>query len=271
MTFTYLGTELRRSFRNPRYVFFTIDVPVVLFLVIGNAFKGDVFGVSAQTWYMVNMAVFGAIGAVLGVGARIADERDSGWNRQLRLTPLPPLGYVAGKVMTGMLVALPALVLVCLAGRLTGAVQLGATQWAEVIGLGWVAILPMAVVGVGLGYFSSGDNAQAVNGGVIMLMSMFGGIWFPIDATSPDWLRVTASVLALRRESRGGGRGRHCEARRQLPPRAAGTPPALAGAAPALAPPAPRRRMGSRIGEGGKGRRAAGAVGVEGGGAPAGC
>ena len=50
----------------------------------------------------------------------------------------------------------------------------------------------MAVVGVGLGYFSSGDNAQAVNGGMIMLMSMFGGIWFPIDATSPDWLRVTA-------------------------------------------------------------------------------
>ena len=28
-----------------------------------------------------------------------------------------------------------------------------------------------------------------------MLMSMFGGIWFPIDATSPDWLRVTAHGL----------------------------------------------------------------------------
>ena len=46
-------------------------------------------------------------------------------------------------------------------------------------------------------------------------------------------LRVAASALALRRESRGGGRPR--EARRQLPPLA------------------PRRRMGSRIGEGGRG------------------
>ena len=44
------------SYRNPRYLFFTIGIPVVLFLVIGNAFEGDVFGVSAQTWYMVNMA-----------------------------------------------------------------------------------------------------------------------------------------------------------------------------------------------------------------------
>ena len=63
--------------------------------------------------------------------------------------------------------------------------------------------------------------------------------------------RVVASALALRRESRGGGRRR--EARRQLPP------------------PAPRRRMGSRIGEGGRGWRAAGAIGVEGGGAPLPC
>ena len=127
--------------------------------------------------------MFGAIGAVLGVGARIADERDSGWNRQLRLTPLPPLGYVVGKVVTGMLVALPALVLVCLAGRLTGArAARRRSSGPRSIGLGWLAMLPMAVVGVGLGYLSSGDNAQAVNGGMIMLMSMFGGIWFPIDA-----------------------------------------------------------------------------------------
>ena len=109
MTTTYLLTELRRVYRNPRYLFFTIGVPVILFLVIGNAFEGKLFGVSAQTWYMVNMGVFGATGAVLGIGARIADERDRGWNRQLRLTPLPPLGYVMGKVLTGMLVALPAL------------------------------------------------------------------------------------------------------------------------------------------------------------------
>jgi ABC-2 type transport system permease protein len=195
MTTTYLLLELRRVYRNPRYLFFTVGVPVILFLVIGSAFEGEFFGVSAQTWYMVNMGVFGATGAVLGVGARIADERDRGWNRQLRLTPLPPLGYVVGKVLTGMLVALPALVLVCLAGALTGEVHLSAVQWAQVIGLGWLAILPMAVVGVGLGYFSSGDNAQAVNGGTIMLMSMFGGIWFPITAESPPWLETTAHAM----------------------------------------------------------------------------
>lgn len=195
MTATYLLTELRRAYRNPRYLIVTVGMPSALFLVIGNAFTGDVLGVSAQTWYMVNMGVFGAVGAVLGVGARIADERDEGWNRQLRLTPLPPMGYVAGKVLTGMLVALPALVLVCAVGALSGHVELSGGQYAEVVGLAWAALLPMAVVGVGLGYASSGDSAAAVNGGTVMLLSMFGGIWFPIDPTSPGWLQATAHLM----------------------------------------------------------------------------
>jgi ABC-2 type transport system permease protein len=144
---------------------------------------------------MINMATFGALGAVLGVGARIAVERDAGWNRQLRLTPLPPQGYVLGKVLVGMLVALPSILLVCLAGFLSGDVHLDAGQWLEVVGLGWVALLPMAAVGVGLGYLARGDTAQAANGGVIVLMSMFGGIWFPVDSTSPGWLRTVADVM----------------------------------------------------------------------------
>ena len=149
MSLTYLSIELKRSYRNARYMLFTLGIPLVLFLVIGNAWNTNIGGVSGQTWYMVNMGMFGSMGAVLGVGARIAVERDAGWNRQLRLTPLPALAYVVGKVVTGMLLALPALLLVDLAGALSGNVHLTALQWTEVVGLGWISVLPLAVVGVG--------------------------------------------------------------------------------------------------------------------------
>jgi ABC-2 type transport system permease protein len=195
MSTTYLFTELKRSYRNPRYMLFTLGIPVVLFLMIGGAFDQNVGGVSGQTWYMVSMGMFGSMGAVLGIGARIAVERDTGWNRQLRLTPLPALGYVVGKVVTGMLIALPALLLVDLAGKLTGKVDLTALQWAEVIGLGWISVLPLAVVGVGVGYLSRGDSAQAVNGGLVMLMGLFGGLWFPIDGSAPEWLQSVAHAM----------------------------------------------------------------------------
>jgi ABC-2 type transport system permease protein len=195
MSTAYLFLELKRSYRNPRYLLFTLGVPLVLFLVIGNAWNQDIGGVSGQTWYMVNMGMFGSMGAVLGVGARIAYERDAGWNRQLRVTPLPALGYVIGKVVAGMLIALPALLLVDLAGALTGQVDLSALQWVEVVGLGWISVLPLAVVGVGIGYLASGDSAQAVNGGLVMLMALFGGLWFPIDDSAPQWLQSVAHAM----------------------------------------------------------------------------
>ena len=144
---------------------------------------------------MVNMGVFGAMGAVLGVGARIADERDAGWNRQLRLTPLPPLGYVAGKVLTGMLVALPALVLVCLAGRLTGEVHLAPPSGPRSLGLGWLAVLPMAVVGVGArlprpGRQRAGGQRRPGHAAVDVRRHLV-----PDRRTSPTWLQSTAHVM----------------------------------------------------------------------------
>lgn len=170
---------------------FTVGLPVVLFLLVGSGMSGDIAGVSARTWYMVNMAVFGSVAAVLGAGARIAVERDAGWTRQLRLTPLPPLGYVGAKVATGMLVALPAFLLVCLAGWLSGQVRMTSLQWGQLIVLSWLALLPLAVVGVGIGYLARGDSAQAVNGGVMLLLSMLGGLWFPLEG-APGWLVTLA-------------------------------------------------------------------------------
>ena len=65
MTVTYLRLELLRTYRNIRYLIFTLGIPVILFLVIGGAFGNQqVLGVSGQTWYMINMATFGAFGAL---------------------------------------------------------------------------------------------------------------------------------------------------------------------------------------------------------------
>ena len=195
MTATYLRLELLRTYRNTRYLIFTLGIPVILFLVIGGAFDGSVFGVSGQTWYMINMAI--VRGVRRGARGRRTDRRRA--RRRLEppaaAHPAAAAGLRHRQGVVGMLLALPSLLLVCAAGRLTGDVQLSGVQWAEVIGLGWLALLPMAAVGVGLGYLARGDTAQAVNGGVVMLMSMFGGVWFPVDDSSPTWIRTLADAM----------------------------------------------------------------------------
>ena len=49
----------------------------------------------------------------LTAGARIAIERQTGWNRQLRLSALSPRAYIVSKSAVSLLVALPAILLHC--------------------------------------------------------------------------------------------------------------------------------------------------------------
>ena len=97
MKTAYLALEARRALRNPRFLFFTMVFPVVIFLIDVGAFgKGNVPG-SNVTYTAYLMAEFGRVRGVhrrLNGGARTAVERASGWQRQLRLTPLTPRNYL---------------------------------------------------------------------------------------------------------------------------------------------------------------------------------
>ena len=84
--------ELLRTFRNRRFFFFSLGFPLVLYFLIAapNRNEHDLggTGISAPLYFMVGLASFGAMNAMLSSGARIAAERAAGWNRQLRITPL---------------------------------------------------------------------------------------------------------------------------------------------------------------------------------------
>jgi energy-coupling factor transporter ATP-binding protein EcfA2 len=53
-------------------------------------------------------------------GAMVAVERALGWTRQLRLTPLRPLAYMAIKVLSAMVLGLMSVVVVFVVGALSG-------------------------------------------------------------------------------------------------------------------------------------------------------
>lgn len=192
MSFTYLLLEARRAMRNGRFLIFSIAFPVLLFLLyVGIFAKGDkeVIGV-----LMVNMTGFGALSAALFAGGRVALERSLGWQRQLRLTPLSGSGYLAAKGITGMLLALPAVVLVPLVGAVVEGVSLDVTGWLRVtIGI-WLAAIPFALIGLLIGQIGTPDSMQPIMSLTMMTMSMLGGIFIPIDGM-PDWLSKIAHVL----------------------------------------------------------------------------
>jgi ABC-2 type transport system permease protein len=195
MTYHLLATDVRRTVRSGRFLIFTIGFPVVFFVIFANLYgHGEQSGVSATTYLMTEMAVFGGMGAAINAGARIALERQIGWNRQLRLTPLRPRAYLRAKLLTGLLVALPSVLLLFACGALFEGVHLTGGEWLRMAVLFMVALVPLAVLGIAVGYLATGDSVPSMSGATLMVLSLLGGVWVPVD-TMPDAFASIAHAL----------------------------------------------------------------------------
>ncbi|MEU6011929.1 ABC transporter permease [Streptomyces sp. NPDC047453] len=191
--------ELARALRNRKFLFFSMLYPSILFLIIAGKADGvtkvDGTGLTVPTYMMVSMASFGALTAVLmGNSERIAKERESGWVRQLRLTPLPGRGYVLAKTAGAAVVSLPSIVVVFVVAAAVKQVRLEAWQWLALTGAIWAGSLVFAALGVTIGYLATGDAVRPITMIIYFGLSMLGGLWMP-STTFPRWLQNIAEWL----------------------------------------------------------------------------
>ncbi|MGZ4224313.1 MAG: ABC transporter permease [Solirubrobacteraceae bacterium] len=182
---TYTRYELLRTVRERRLVFFGFGFPLVLYFIIAvpNRHMQDVAGsgVTAPLYYMVSLASFGTMMSMVSLGGRIAGEREVGWTRQLRITPLSPRAYLRAKVMTGYTMAALSLGLLYVAGAALG-VSLSAAEWIRTTLLIAVALMPFAALGIGLGHLLTVDSVGPAIGGTVSLLALVSGTWFPITS-----------------------------------------------------------------------------------------
>ncbi|GGN71358.1 ABC transporter [Actinoplanes lobatus] len=178
-----IGLELRRLLRNKRTVVFTVVMPPVFFLIFGTGseYKTEPAGVGNVTAYvMVSMAVYGAMLATTSGGAMVAIERAAGWSRQLRLTPLRPLAYVAVKMVIAMLIGAVPVVVVFAIGAFSGA-EMPAAAWLGCGLLAWVSALVFAAFGLFMGYLLPSENVMQLLGPLLAVLSFAGGLFVPLD------------------------------------------------------------------------------------------
>jgi ABC-2 type transport system permease protein len=176
---------MARLFRNKRFFFFTLVFPLVLFLVFAGSNRDGLIDMGSYTlkfplFYMVAMAGYGAMMAAISGGARIAAERSVGWNRQLRLTPLPVRVYFRVKVLTSYVMALISILVLYVAGLSMGVRIDPVGRWVQMTGLLLVGIMPFVAIGILLGHLLSVDSMGPALGGSAALFALLGGIWFPL-------------------------------------------------------------------------------------------
>jgi ABC-2 type transport system permease protein len=100
--------------------------------------------------------------------------------------------------MCAMVVALPPILAVCLAGAVINGVSLGMGQWAAVLGLLWLGVAPIAVLGMGIGYLLDAQKAQAAGAVCYLGLSLIGGLWFPLSQF-PHWLADVSRLTPINR------------------------------------------------------------------------
>jgi ABC-2 type transport system permease protein len=184
-TVGYARYELLRTFRNRRLYIFSFGFPLVLYYAIAapNRDEHDLggTGIGATLYFMVGLAAFGAMSAVLGSGGRISAERAVGWNRQLRLTPLSTRAYFRVKVLTAYAMALVTIALLYVAGASLG-VSLGTSDWVQMTLLLLVGLAPFAALGILLGHLLTPDSVGPAIGGTTAVFALLGGVWFPVTS-----------------------------------------------------------------------------------------
>ena len=195
---SYLSLELKRSLRDKRFVLITIAWPVAAYLLFSTVFgaaANKAEGLLPVVAIMVAMAAFGAMGGVLmASGPRIAYDRQTGWLRQLSLTPLSKTRILATRLLVAISLSIPAVVITFAAAAAIKGVSLEPWQWAAMAGVLVAGCVPFAVIGLIAGSVSDGDSSQGLTMVVYLLLASLGGLWMPVQLL-PAPMQTIAHVL----------------------------------------------------------------------------
>ncbi len=198
----FVRFEVVRTLRNIRYLSFLVVMPVVFYLLWGR---------TGGPGAMVAMSVYAACGgALLGSGNTIAEDRFTGWIRQLRVTPLSNRAWLTGKIVQGVLTVIPGVLIVSVVAVFTGHVELDAAKWLGLAALFLLGSLPFALIGVFFGMLLRGKTATVVLMLVFFALMFIGGViagntTIPGGAITPTYNLLAAGIQISQGQPIGGG------------------------------------------------------------------
>src|SRR5581483_6385425 len=160
---------------------------VILYLIIGtnSAYGNERSGSgNVSAYILISMAVYGAVLASTSGGATVAVERALGWSRQLRLTPLSAVSYIAVKALVALLLGLLSVAAVNVVGIISGKAEMPTHVWIAAAIIAWAGSIVFGAFGLFMGYLLPSENVMQVLGPLLAVMAAIGGLWFPINDSS---------------------------------------------------------------------------------------
>jgi len=179
----FVAWEFRRNFRMLDATFFVIVLPAAMYMMFGVAMdQGEMpagYG-NISAYVMTSMAVYGAVIATTSMAGSAAVERSMGWGRQLNLTGLRQGHYIIGKMLMALLMAISPIVIVYVAGALTGAGFDSFSHWLASAALCLVVAIPFSLYGLAFALLFRSETAVSAASGFLVIFAFFGNLFIPL-------------------------------------------------------------------------------------------
>jgi ABC-2 type transport system permease protein len=175
--------EFTRLVRTRSFSFSVVGFPVVFYLFFGIIMnRGQQIGaISVAKYVLASYAVFGMVGAALfGVGVGLAADLAAGWLDLKRASPMPPLAYVLAKCCSAVFFGILIVSLLALIGITLGHVSLTLVEFARMIALTVVGVVPFVCMGLALALLVPFSSAPGITNMIYLPMSFCGGLWVPL-------------------------------------------------------------------------------------------
>lgn len=195
--------EITQFFREKDAVVFTFLFPVIMLLIFGSVFHGELedTGVEAEQYFTAGMIASGVMGSTfvtLGVG--IAVDRENGTLKRLRGTPVPASAYFAGKVVMVLVSVLAQIVILLALGTALFGLELP-TEPHRWLTFGWVVLLGVvgcSLLGIAVSAVPrTAKSASAVIQMPYVVLQFISGVFF-VYSELPPLLQQIAAIFPLK-------------------------------------------------------------------------
>jgi ABC-2 type transport system permease protein len=183
--FTYIFyTELISLFRSPQSLIPTLVFPIMFWTFFGipNA-QQTINGFSLGAYMLCSYAAYSAIQTVLfNIGIYIAIERSQGFYKLVRVTPMRVASVLLAKMLSALILAMVALVMLLVYGQITISPNISFVQYLEILARALVGMLPFAALGAFIGYGTKGAQSASPILNLIFFPMAFGsGLFIPLE------------------------------------------------------------------------------------------
>lgn len=197
--------QLLLFWRTPIALFFTLLLPLVMLVLFGAIFGSDQIETgSAGVWkvsqfYVGGLAAFTAVSATYtNLATMLPIRRDEGIVKRWRGTPLPTSAYLAGFVISAVVLALVGMVIMVSVGVVLYDVQVQAAKIPAALLTFGVGVSAFAALGIAVASIAPTASAAGSLANATLLPLAFMSDVFIQDDEPPRWMELVGDAFPLK-------------------------------------------------------------------------